>query len=116
MEPFIKGRNQLCGLSLKKQRLAEAEVEYEDYESDQIWVKFPIKRSLEENNASGVSDILNASLVIWTTTPWTIPGNRAICYSDHITYGLYNVTSAAEENWVKTGEKLILRIAWRTDF
>src|SRR5204862_2736956 len=45
---------------------------------------------------------------IWTTTPWTLPGNRAIAYSPRIKYGLYEVTDAPNENWAKVGDKLIV--------
>ena len=47
-------------------------------------------------------------VVIWTTTPWTLPGNRAISFSPKIAYGLYKVTDAAADNWAKTGDLLIL--------
>ncbi len=46
--------------------------------------------------------------MIWTTTPWTIPGNRAIAYSSKISYGIYEVTEAPEENWAKVGDKLVI--------
>ena len=49
-----------------------------------------------------------ASVVIWTTTPWTIPGNRAIAFSPDIAYGLYEVTDAPDDNWAKPGDKLVL--------
>jgi isoleucyl-tRNA synthetase len=51
---------------------------------------------------------LNASIVIWTTTPWTIPGNRAIAFSPDIAYGLYEVTNAPADNWAKPGDKFVL--------
>ncbi len=47
-------------------------------------------------------------VVIWTTTPWTMPGNRAISYSHRISYGLYKVTAAAADNWAKVGETYVL--------
>ena len=75
--------------------LAEAEVEYADIEVDTIYVKFPVRGN-------------DAQIVIWTTTPWTIPGNRAISYSSRIEYGIYEVTKAPEENYTKVGEKLII--------
>src|SRR3981189_3123037 len=50
----------------------------------------------------------SASVVIWTTTPWTLPGNRAISFSPKISYGLYRVTEAPADNWAKTGDLLIL--------
>ncbi len=80
--------------------LAEAEVEYHDHVSDTIWVKFPV--------VSGDEAPAGASVVIWTTTPWTIPGNRAIAYSGAIRYGLYQVLEAPEDNWAQPGDKLIL--------
>src|SRR5581483_9486901 len=49
-----------------------------------------------------------ASVVIWTTTPWTLPGNRAISFSPKITYGLYEVTEAPEDNWAKAGDRFVL--------
>ena len=47
------------------------------------------------------------SVVIWTTTPWTIPGNRAVAYSPRINYGLYEVTAAENDFGPQPGEKLI---------
>lgn len=86
---------------VEKTALAEAEVEYHDHESDTIWCKFAIGG----DNAGGLS---GAAVVIWTTTPWTIPGNRAVCYSSKIAYGLYEVTDAPEENWAVSGDRLVL--------
>ncbi len=86
--------------------LAEAEVEYADIDVDTIFVKFPVT-----GYATGKSDEyapLGAKVVIWTTTPWTIPGNRAVSFSSKISYGLYQVVDAPEGNWTVTGEKLIL--------
>ena len=89
---------------VEKTALAEAEVEYEDYVSDQVWVKFPV------NAKSGKPGEIpsGASVVIWTTTPWTIPGNRAISYSPKIQYGLYQVVDAPVDNWAKPGDIFIL--------
>jgi len=86
---------------VEKTALAEAEVEYEDYTSDTVWVKFPVS-----SPAHGA--LASASIVIWTTTPWTLPGNRAISFSPKISYGLYKVTEAAADNWAKPGDCLIL--------
>ncbi len=87
--------------------LAEAEVEYLDHESDTIWAKFPV--------AAGPDGLAGASVVIWTTTPWTIPGNRAVCYSGRLPYGLYKVTAAPDGNWAKAGDRLILADALAAD-
>jgi isoleucyl-tRNA synthetase len=98
---------------VEKTALAEAEVEYEDYTSDTVWVKFPIfefKASgpAKAENASLELALTGASVVIWTTTPWTLPGNRAISFSSKIKYGLYRVTASPDGNWAKVGEKYVL--------
>ncbi|MDE0717317.1 MAG: class I tRNA ligase family protein, partial [Rhodospirillaceae bacterium] len=87
--------------------LAEAEVEYLDHESDTIWAKFPV--------VGGPGDLVGASVAIWTTTPWTIPGNRAVCYSGRLPYGVYEVTAAPDGNWAKAGDRLILADALAAD-
>ncbi len=72
---------------VEKTALAEAEVEYHEKTSPTIYVKFPlIKGALAKD----------ASVVIWTTTPWTIPGNRAIAFSGTLDYGLYEVVAAGK--------------------
>ena len=92
---------------VEKTALAEAEIEYEDYVSDQVWVKFPVRSSLaDESQASNV--LTTASILIWTTTPWTIPGNRAISFSPKIAYGLYKVVEAPAGNWAKLGDCFLL--------
>jgi isoleucyl-tRNA synthetase len=53
-------------------------------------------------------EIKKASVVIWTTTPWTIPGNRAVSFSPEIDYGVYEVTHAPDDNWAKVGDRLII--------
>src|ERR1043165_8825283 len=93
--------------------LAEAEVEHEDYTSDKVAVKFPVQftgAGIDTHLAGRVSpsDVASAFVVIWTTTPWTLPGNRAISFSSKIAYGLYDVINSPPENWAKTGERYIL--------
>src|SRR6202012_1356160 len=79
---------------------AEAEGEYHEKTSSTIYVKFPVVK--------GADALKGASVVIWTTTPWTMPGNRAIAYSPSMDYSLYEVTEAAEGSLAKVGEKLAL--------
>src|ERR1700694_377755 len=98
---LYRGSKPVMWSVVEKRALAEAEVEYEDYTSDTVWVKFPVT-----SPAHGA--LANASVVIWTTTPWTLPGNRAVSFSPKITYGLYKVTDAPADNWAKTGDLLIL--------
>ncbi len=96
--------------------LAEAEIEYEDISVDTIFVKFPVKfaGSISELNGMPAKAkqhlelIINSYVLIWTTTPWTIPGNRAISYSSKLKYAMFKVVSAPEGNWAKTGETYIL--------
>lgn len=85
---------------VEKTALAEAEVEYEEHESPTIFVKFPVVTASEA--------LQGAKVVIWTTTPWTIPGNRAVAYGKHLSYGLYEVTDAPEDNWAVKGERFLL--------
>lgn len=96
---LYRGSKPIMWSVVERTALAEAEIEYEMYESDTIWAKFPI--------VDGSGDLADASVVIWTTTPWTIPGNRAICYSSKINYGLYEVTSAEMEFGPQPGDTLI---------
>ncbi len=95
---LYRGSKPVMWSVVERTALAEAEIEYADHESDTIWVKFPVT----------AGSPLGASVVIWTTTPWTIPANRAISFSSRIAYGLYEVTEAPAENWAKVGDKLIL--------
>ncbi|RDI57879.1 isoleucine--tRNA ligase [Microvirga subterranea] len=100
-EQLYRGSKPVMWSSVEKTALAEAEVEYHEKTSTTIWVKFPITNTLD-------GDLDGASVVIWTTTPWTIPANRAIAYGAEIGYGLYRVTEAADDNWAKVGDRLIL--------
>ncbi|MCO5159023.1 MAG: isoleucine--tRNA ligase [Aquamicrobium sp.] len=104
---LYRGSKPVMWSVVERTALAEAEVEYHDYESDTIWVKFPVL------GASG--DLADAHVVIWTTTPWTIPGNRAVAWSPRIAYGLFEVTEAQNEFGPQAGEKLIFADALAED-
>ena len=99
-DQLYRGSKPVMWSVVEKTALAEAEVEYHDYTSDTVWVKFPV--------SSGPRTLRGASVVIWTTTPWTIPGNRAVSYSPKIAYGLYRVAEAPEGNWAKPGDLYVL--------
>jgi isoleucyl-tRNA synthetase len=98
---LYRGSKPVMWSVVEKTALAEAEVEYEDYTSDTVWVKFPIA-----SPAHGA--LAAASIVIWTTTPWTLPGNRAISFSPKIAYGLYRVTESPADYWAQCGDLLVL--------
>jgi len=102
---LYRGSKPVMWSVVERTALAEAEVEYADVESDTIWVKFPV--SFVARDGAKMTDLLSAYVVIWTTTPWTIPGNRAIAFSSRYPYGLYEVESAENAFGPQPGEKLI---------
>jgi len=112
---LYRGSKPVMWSVVERTALAEAEIEYHDYESDTIWVKFPVEGvqphptwgPLAEEQFQLIQDLSGAHVVIWTTTPWTIPGNRAVAYSPRIAYGLYEVTAAENDFGPQAGEKLI---------
>jgi isoleucyl-tRNA synthetase len=112
---LYRGSKPVMWSVVERTALAEAEVEYHEHTSPAIWVKFPVSsfgaaaigRSPQEARAK-LENRTGANIVIWTTTPWTIPGNRAIAFSEEIEYGLYEVTEAPDDNWTKTGQRFIL--------
>ncbi len=85
---------------VEKTALADAEVEYHEKQSPTIYVKFPLLKSSQE--------LAHTFIVIWTTTPWTIPGNRAIGFSPEISYGLYQVAEASDGSLARRSEQLLL--------
>ncbi|MCW4115284.1 isoleucine--tRNA ligase [Aurantimonas sp. MSK8Z-1] len=128
---LYRGSKPIMWSVVEKTALAEAEVEYHDYESDTIWVKFIVlarsgagvppgdrgsfRDRVLAQNADGrhgpLGDLHSAYVVIWTTTPWTIPGNRAIAFSERVSYGLYEVTAPNDPDnprWALEGERLVL--------
>jgi len=96
---LYRGSKPIMWSVVERTALAEAEIEYHTHESDTIWVPFPILNAPEKLKA--------ARVVIWTTTPWTIPGNRAVCFSDKIAYGLYEVTAAENDFGPQAGARFI---------
>ena len=104
---LYRGSKPVMWSVVEKTALAEAEVEYEDFVSDQVWVKFPIVVAVAEPTSDG-RQVAGASILIWTTTPWTIPGNRAISFSPKVDYGLYEVVDAPSDNWAKPGDRFVL--------
>jgi isoleucyl-tRNA synthetase len=81
-----KGKKPVHWCTHCRTALAEAEVEYEPHTSPSIYVEFPIK------DARGAAFLdAAASVLIWTTTPWTIPNNLAVAFHPDFEYGLYDV-------------------------
>jgi isoleucyl-tRNA synthetase len=96
---LYQGSKPVMWSPIEQTALAEAEVEYHDKESFTVWVKFKVV---------GDSDLADAFVVIWTTTPWTMPSNKAVVYGENISYGLFEVISTPAESWVNVGDRLIL--------
>ncbi|HKL46952.1 MAG TPA: isoleucine--tRNA ligase [Roseovarius sp.] len=96
---LYQGSKPVMWSPVEKTALAEAEVEYHDKESFTIWVKFPVVTE---------GDLKGANVVIWTTTPWTIPSNKAVVYGESFDYGLYEVTDTPDECWASVGERFLL--------
>jgi isoleucyl-tRNA synthetase len=116
---LYRGSKPVMWSVVEKTALAEAEVEYHDYQSDMVWVKFPVTPTLLHTTPRGASseevrrinppqELAGAHIVIWTTTPWTIPGNRAISFNSKLRYCLYEVTASPAGNWAQVGERLVL--------
>jgi isoleucyl-tRNA synthetase len=100
---IYRGERPVFWSVVEKTALADAEIEYMDKKSTSIYVAFKIKKS---PNCAYLQD---AFCVIWTTTPWSIPGNRAISYSQKINYSLlkiadkkYVVAQDLVENFLST--------------
>ena len=128
---LYQGSKPVMWSPVEKTALAEAEVEYHDHTSHTIWVRFRVahfkptlmkwvaaeggledfaERELQRKAAVSErsSDLLGANVVIWTTTPWTIPQNRAVTYGPGIAYGAYRVDAVEEKSTAVAGEVLIL--------
>ncbi|MCF6272422.1 MAG: isoleucine--tRNA ligase [Rhodobacteraceae bacterium] len=112
---LYRGSKPVMWSPVEKTALAEAEVEYQDKESPTIWVKFKVSgikdSDIIELNAptdKSLGDLLNAYVVIWTTTPWTIPSNKAVVFGREFSYGLYEIVETPDESWASVGERFIL--------
>jgi isoleucyl-tRNA synthetase len=124
---LYRGSKPVMWSVVEKTALAEAEVEYHDYQSDMVWVAFPLNLdvpSLVRRRNSAASEPVQPigfdplsfaalqqkeiSIVIWTTTPWTLPGNRAISFNKKIAYGLYEVTKTERDFGPQNGSYYIL--------
>ncbi len=92
---------------VEKTALAEAEVEYKEHKSITIWIRFPIVKLPESLKDYQIEDLKDADVVIWTTTPWTMPSNRAIGFGKDIDYNVCTVTSIEEGSLAKVGDKFI---------
>src|SRR4029079_16259907 len=98
---LFRGSKAVLWSMVEKTALAEAEVESHDHVSDTICVRFPVKQSRH-------AALKDASILIWTTTPWTIPGNRALAVAPTVEYVVAEVTVPGEGSLARVGEMLVL--------
>jgi isoleucyl-tRNA synthetase len=118
---LYQGSKPVMWSPVEKTALAEAEVEYQDFTSHMVWVRFrvtevtlPISGARMDPQAEAdmrgrtLTPLIGANVVIWTTTPWTIPQNRAVSFGPNIAYGLYEVTEVAEGGPAQVGERVLL--------
>ena len=100
-ESLYKGAKPVLWSVVEKTALADAEVEYENHTSNTIYVKFNIIKSL-------IQEIIGSDIVIWTTTPWTIPGNRALAYGRTSEYSLIEIQETGKDSLAKKGNKIVI--------
>ncbi len=100
-DQLYRGRKSVMWSVVEKTALAEAEVEYHDHTSTTIIVRFPLVEASKP-------ELDGAAVLIWTTTPWTMPANRAVAYGEDIDYVVIEVTESAEGSHAVVGEKLVL--------
>ncbi|MGD9616902.1 MAG: isoleucine--tRNA ligase [Alphaproteobacteria bacterium] len=98
---LYKGAKPVLWSVVEQTALAEAEVEYHDHRSNTVWVRFPIVTPSRP-------ELAGAAAVIWTTTPWTLPGNRAIAYSADLDYAVLRVETVGDNSRARAGERIVI--------
>ncbi len=93
---LYRGFKPVLWSTVEKTALADAEVEYKDHKSNTIYAEFQIKKTDKDF-------LKDASVVIWTTTPWTIPANKALAYNQNLNYAVLQL----ENKKIIIAEKLI---------
>ena len=124
---LYQGSKPVMWSPVEKTALAEAEVEYHDHTSHQVWVRFrvvdvgpglsfgtdpdsptPLSLPTAQDFNPEADALTKSSVLIWTTTPWTIPQNRAVAFNPGITYCLYRLNEVAEGSAAKAGETVVV--------
>ncbi len=81
---LYRGYKPVLWSTVEKTALADAEVEYLDRKSETIFTGFKVKKS-------NVKELIDSEIIIWTTTPWTIPANRALAYNENYKYSIIKI-------------------------
>jgi len=100
-ETLYRGDKPVMWSVVEKTALAEMEIEYADHESTSLYVRFPITET-------PLKALQGGSAVIWTTTGWTLPGNRAIAYGPDLDYVVLRVEGVTEDSLAQIGEVILL--------
>ena len=98
---LYRGAKPVMWSPVEKTALAEAEIEYQDHTSVTIYARFPVKTPSHPA-------LEGANIVIWTTTPWTMPGNRAMACGADIDYSVLRITALEEGSLAREGDVICL--------
>ena len=88
-DSLYQGYKPVLWSTVEKTALADAEVEYKDHTSNTVYVGFKVKNSK-------INFLKGAGIIIWTTTPWTIPANKALAYNKNLEYSIIEINSVLE--------------------
>ncbi len=88
---LYRGFKPVLWSTVEKTALADAEVEYMDHISDTIYASFPVKKTNHD-------DIKDSEIIIWTTTPWTIPANKALAFNKSLKYLIIKIQDKGDFN------------------
>tara|TARA_Y100000591_G_scaffold239725_1_gene210352 strand:+ start:117 stop:2831 length:2715 start_codon:yes stop_codon:yes gene_type:complete len=107
---LYRGFKPVLWSTVEKTALADAEVEYQDHKSDTIYASFPVK-------VSNIKDLHESEIIIWTTTPWTIPANKALAYNENLDYLLIQINDEGDfkNKKVVFSEKLLAEVLKDTE-
>ena len=106
---LYRGLRPVMWSPVEKTALAEAEIEYHDHTSTTIMVAFPVV-------SSPVAELSGAKVVIWTTTPWTMPGNRAVAYGAEIDYAIVRIDAVEEGALAQAHQTVLVALALLPEF
>ena len=105
---LYRGAKPVMWSPVEKTALAEAEIEYEDHTSVTIYARFPVKSAAHPA-------LEGANIVIWTTTPWTMPGNRALACGNDIAYAVLRIDAVEDGSHATVGDVIAIADELRDD-
>jgi len=104
---LYKGYKPVLWSTVEKTALADAEVEYKDHTSNTIYAGFKVK-------SSKINLLKDAEIIIWTTTPWTIPANKALAFNKNLDYSIVEINSRSvnfDNNKIVIATKLLEQVS-----